>query len=254
MAKEGLHMADIKNNQTGSIGLPEKEWFTLEEISERWGCSSDYLLHYGETNILRICFNFQYAVFAWFEYSEFADDGTPIPIQETHYQRTSGLMGICADDLKIVNSTSIGMTQPTVLLPNTLLPKDNKLSRYASIDWDIGGKPKVDLIMRSGLVIVRAERDRFEHEYRIGAYAGTMPDLSKPDKQPTYTTDYINIMHAAINEFFEPRRSVDAKKDEVVAWIKAQMTASGLPDSENVASAMFTIIKPSNHDPRKRRG
>jgi len=26
-------MANVKNNQTGSAGLPEKEWFTLEEVA-----------------------------------------------------------------------------------------------------------------------------------------------------------------------------------------------------------------------------
>jgi intergrase/recombinase len=69
-----------------------------------------------------------------------------------------------------------------------------------------------------------------------------------------YSTPRIAIMQAAIAEFFEPRRSVDAKKPVVVEWIKSQMIEAKIPDSANIAEAMFTIIKPEDHDPRKRRG
>lgn len=69
-----------------------------------------------------------------------------------------------------------------------------------------------------------------------------------------YTTPHLVILNAAIAEFFEQRKERDAKKEEVVDWIKNKMTASGMADSDNIAQAMFTIIKPSNHDPRKRRG
>ncbi len=74
------------------------------------------------------------------------------------------------------------------------------------------------------------------------------------DGKPIYSTDLISILNAAIAEFFEPRRNVDARKDEVVEWIKSKMVAAGLVGSDNIAEAMFTIIKPEDHDPRKRRG
>ncbi len=69
-----------------------------------------------------------------------------------------------------------------------------------------------------------------------------------------YSTPLLMIMNAAIAEFFMPRRDKDAKREEVVNWIKTQMSASKMPDSENIAVAIFTIIKPLDHDPRKRRG
>lgn len=70
---------------------------------------------------------------------------------------------------------------------------------------------------------------------------------------PTYSTSWLAIQQAAINQFFNPRRNPDAKKDEVTDWIKEQALAAGLPDSQNVASTIFTIIKPENHDPKKKR-
>jgi len=48
-------MADTKNTQTAPAGLPDKEWFTLEEVAGRWGCGVDDLLHWGGQDLLEIC-------------------------------------------------------------------------------------------------------------------------------------------------------------------------------------------------------
>lgn len=85
---------------------------------------------------------------------------------------------------------------------------------------------------------------------RIAEGAGTR----RSEETPGYSTQHLVILNAAIAEFFEPRRDRDAKREEVVDWIKSKMTASGLADSDNIAQAIFTIIKPVGHDPRKRRG
>lgn len=76
----------------------------------------------------------------------------------------------------------------------------------------------------------------------------------RSEEKPGYSTPHLGILNAAIAEFFERPRDRDAKKDEVVDWVKSKMTASGLADSDNIAQAIFTIIKPVGHDPRKRRG
>jgi hypothetical protein len=70
----------------------------------------------------------------------------------------------------------------------------------------------------------------------------------------SYSTPTLVILNGAISEFFEPRRDRDAKREEVVDWIKAKMIAAEMADSENIAAAIFTIIKPADHHPRKRRG
>lgn len=74
------------------------------------------------------------------------------------------------------------------------------------------------------------------------------------EEKAGYSTPHLVILNAAIAEFFERRRDRDAKREEVVDWIKSKMTASGMADSDNIAQAIFTIIKPVDHDPRKRRG
>lgn len=70
---------------------------------------------------------------------------------------------------------------------------------------------------------------------------------------PNYSTKWLEIQQAAIAQFFNPRRNPDAKKDEVIEWINTQAVSAGLGESNNIASTIFTIIKPENHDPKKKR-
>lgn len=74
------------------------------------------------------------------------------------------------------------------------------------------------------------------------------------ESKPIYTTPLLTILRAAVDQFFHPRRNTDAKSEEVVEWIIAEIDRAGLPESRKVAEAMFTIIKPNDHDPKKKRG
>lgn len=71
--------------------------------------------------------------------------------------------------------------------------------------------------------------------------------------KPCYSTKWLEIQQAAIAQFFNPRRYPDAKKGEVIEWINTQAVSAGLGESNNIASTIFTIIKPENHDPKKKR-
>lgn len=68
-----------------------------------------------------------------------------------------------------------------------------------------------------------------------------------------YSTSWLTIQNAAIAQFFNPRRNPDPKREEVIEWINAKAEKTGLRESQNIAKAIFTIIKPENHDPKKRR-
>ena len=70
---------------------------------------------------------------------------------------------------------------------------------------------------------------------------------------PDYSTSWLIIQQATIAQFFSPRRNPDAKKEEVVDWIRTQALEAGLPYSKNIATTIFTIIKPKNNDPKKKR-
>lgn len=82
----------------------------------------------------------------------------------------------------------------------------------------------------------------------------TIADKIAPaNNAATYSTKWLEIQQAAIAQFFNPRRNPDAKKEEVIAWINAQAVNAELGESNNIASTIFTIIKPENHDPKKKR-
>ena len=67
--------------------------------------------------------------------------------------------------------------------------------------------------------------------------------------QQHYTTPLLDLLHRAIAKFFGPDRVLDAKTEEVVSWLREH----GEGVSANVAEAMFTIIKPNDHNPKKKR-
>lgn len=73
------------------------------------------------------------------------------------------------------------------------------------------------------------------------------------DRSPDiYRTDLLDILNQAANEFFNPRKNLDAKKEEVTQWIIEKGKENKVNVSSNVADAMFTIIRPRDHNPKKR--
>jgi len=68
----------------------------------------------------------------------------------------------------------------------------------------------------------------------------------------SYSTPWLDIVNRATH-FFNPRRKPDPKREEVVAWIKSEARKAGLLESNNIAVAIFTIIKPNYHHPREKR-
>ncbi len=73
------------------------------------------------------------------------------------------------------------------------------------------------------------------------------------DSAERYSTDKMDIMYEAIEEFFSNRQQADAKKDAVVEWIIERAKSKKVDISQNIAEAMFTIIKPVDHNPKSRR-
>ena len=68
-----------------------------------------------------------------------------------------------------------------------------------------------------------------------------------------YSTKWLEIQQAAIAEFFSPRHEVDAKRDEVISWIETKAEELKITAPNRIATSIFTIIKPEDHSPRKRR-
>jgi hypothetical protein len=67
-------------------------------------------------------------------------------------------------------------------------------------------------------------------------------------------TPWLSILIEAIHQNFPEDREIDPKKANVVEWILEKAKKEGIAESENIANAIFTIIKPQNHNPKKRKG
>lgn len=234
-----------------SISLPEKEFFTLEEVAERWGCSCDLVSHYLSEGWLRLA------------------------LDTKHFPCCLDLLDLEAT-LKLARDANLNWTDifhhPLVekfhhSVPRFLYLNHNDDRKFSQVE-DFSRRKfflvetdtrRNSLHFTYGLVrmtadeygpsvISREELERFERT--LGANKAENPD----QLHATYTTPYMRVLSEAVAMFFEPRQEVDAKRAEIENWIAGRLKAAGVEGSMRIASAMFTIIKPSDHNPRKRRG
>jgi hypothetical protein len=121
-------------------------------------------------------------------------------------------------------------------------------SEYAAVDAfrEIADRVKAILEIDRGRVGADIQELRRLAEERQGTHS--------ENTLHSYSTPLLEIQKDAIAEFFVPRRDKDPKKEEVIQWIMDRMHVAGLPESKNIAAALFTMIKPLDHNPRKRRG
>lgn len=71
-------------------------------------------------------------------------------------------------------------------------------------------------------------------------------------RQDRWTTPYLRLIEQAVEKFFGAGRTRDPKSPEVVDWLSKKMEEAGVPPSKHIASAIFTIIKAPDHNPRKK--
>lgn len=208
-------MADTKNRQTGSAGLPEKEWFTLEEIAKRWGCTVHDLLHYGTNKKLTLCFRpgcrpIHYILSP----CTILDDGWPeeaIDGKDVFIDNSEKWNGInrflsnwslvCIPEPHLFHISKYGEWKGEIkridcIFDHSFKPEFNNLilrrreafhvpeSGHAyTVRARFGSNkdsPAPELsISLPDILVPKEERDRFEQEHRIGAYAGTMPSMTE---------------------------------------------------------------------------
>lgn len=75
----------------------------------------------------------------------------------------------------------------------------------------------------------------------------------KKNMPSNYTTDLMSILNQAVDEFFNPRKVQDAKQEEVIEWIIDKGKELEIVISKNIAEAIFTIVKPHDHNPKIKR-
>lgn len=136
--------------------LPEKEYFTLEEIETRWGMSRVDTLYYAENGLIRIATRVFGAVVES-GLIEAESDGRWFKLPEEH-ERYSGLLTLRACDLATVfrrGSASIYFFDPGE-------------NRYGDI---VEPQEGIEVHV-CDLVVTRAERDRFEQAHDLTRTVG----------------------------------------------------------------------------------
>ena len=92
-----------------------------------------------------------------------------------------------------------------------------------------------------------------EHGLYVPEQEAIQKNIGTASIDTIYSTKWLEVQQAAIEEFFSPRHEVDAKKEEVIQWIEMKAKELKIRDPNRIATSIFTIIKPEDHSPRKRR-
>jgi len=269
--------------------LPERTFFTLDEISDRWKCPVDLINHYLDEELLRpaiaskslpedaIVFAFKeaakrlkqekielsaerwrdltteitaegcrdlmcevsilpkdYPKYFYVHRGHFFEDGTET-VTSTLENLEGTLYGLTS--WKHFQDDRAAFLKPSLINVGLMYRWLNDPSTFEELGaiWD----PRTALITRE-------ERDRFEREHNINVDSAADPT--------GYSTPHLEVLREAITHFFNPRHNPDPKREVVVEWIKDRLKQHGQDDSDRIATAIFTIIKQEDHDPRKRRG
>lgn len=254
-------------------GLPEKSYFSATEIAERWNIPIADVQHYLEQGMLRPAIkptdldgtiklvNLEIAV----EPAERNGGNVRAPaifpflyivqgsVVGSLDERNVSLAMLDANDFTEALDFSVTVVEDFDGCRYQLVFEDDP---YHEVRFDIS--ELISCQNRAGkfvwdwhperTIITREERDRFERNHGVRLTGGSVVPAVN------YTTIYMDIMHQAIATFFEPRQRLDAKREQVETWIAERLEAAGTEGSKHIARAMFTIIKPSDHNPRKRRG
>ena len=92
-----------------------------------------------------------------------------------------------------------------------------------------------------------------EHKLYVPKQETIQKKIETANVDTIYSTKWLEVQQAAIAEFFSPRRDTDAKKEDVILWIEAKAKELKITAPNRIATSIFTIIKPEDHSPRKRR-
>ena len=252
--------------------LPEKAYYSPSEIAERWGCSVADVQHYLEQGLLRpaikpadlaetiklvdlesvvdsaeenrdqacdpAIFPFLYAVQGSVTSSLDEEDVLPEMLDTDDFTEAFAFTVTTVQDFDGFQYQLVSAKDPDRKVRFDISELISCVRRAGKFAWDWHPERAI---------ISREERDRFERNHGIRSAGGIVP-------VPGYTTDYMDIMHQAIAEFFEPRHPLDPTKETVTAWIAGRMADAGLDPSGKLCGAMFTIIKPHDHRRKKEGG
>ncbi len=250
----------MTDEKVAPSGLPEKEWFTLDEIAQRWGCSVEHVVHLGaaghvELGVVADEWEVALAVEVHEEPDGYASSSLPALFnsdrtikpgeideigQPISTEVVWGFVGLHKEQLDRIKASGYAVADfarwGTVAQFNfnmfVLIYEGSRTqaSKYPIVrQHSEGGSfhhgPAVEI---DDLVMHILERDRFEKEHRVGAHAGEMPKIETAGRWPWggHETELLRHLAAAAERFwvnYDPSDPSTAETNETVAeWLRTE--------------------------------
>jgi hypothetical protein len=200
------------------MGLPEKSFYSINEIAERWKCSIDHVLQLAQQFaaeggfILELCVIGTGWIAETFDLCEDEDllvdaqtEGKMMSIEIEIY----GPVALEIMDIGIIQNSNI------VELDMVSTPKRENCYR----DYKLIGKYSPHTkgmnkitVSTSDLIITREERNRFENRYKIGLSGQKSQDNIDKEKEIASQSSVFNLLKGLIHLYYEPAIFEDLKK------------------------------------------
>ena len=151
------------------MALPEKDWFTLSEVAERWECNARDLIHHGALSRLEICVAVPEDIYGFklFPESEYEHVTSP----DSEQPGFPKIIAMQADDILAIENRG-------------QLKIDGGRYRESVMKWyevdsfhSDEGEPLLINVDSNDLKITRLARDKFEEEYNLGAFSEKLPSI-----------------------------------------------------------------------------
>ena len=263
-------------------------WFDLDGLARYWdryNLTKDDILHFADTGKIQICFDWGSSKIAkhyhCFEYTpanktklSSSIEFIPLPVMEpkrldftgyhtfelapTSKTKYAHLATISPEDIRdFISNREI--RNPDCYMNGYKL-------QYPSIVDHIRVNYRIpsDIILNEHHLLITSKEIRlFENKYLNTVPSSALAKTLKEEKVSDYkqltipnenSTGWLEILVETLRVHFPENRARDPKKASVVEWIKAEAKKKGINPSDNIANAIFTIIKPDNHNPKKPRG
>ncbi|WP_155998460.1 hypothetical protein [Thioalkalivibrio sp. ALM2T] len=257
----------MAQHEVSGNGLPEKDWFSVQEISERWGCPIEELVHFAETSKLQVCAKLRKVAGTQFEFQTNSSGEDATVEKSRRPDGFTGLYGISGKDIGVLAKD--GGVKPTELyepdqeytdaealaeLIEKLRQEDGNAYRFICVDegepWWIGGddywylgpdgNPPIAWVMPEDLLVTRKERDRFESQHEIAV--NDSETSSDQEIIPDCASEDLRLLVEASRQFWctaeVDKAGTHPRNAEVVAWLKGK----GL--SQKQAQSGATFIRP----------
>lgn len=268
-------------------------WFTVSELCKKWDCTALDLLHLAQTQQLSLYVDwhqlernnnvFTRADFFFVHRKGFSDSYPSANfIEDVRFVNQGRFDASGREKYQPVTSNILGrMAYASEIVITNVIENNIHFGDFAVIesrnpnglsDWytnntglfvgdyeliceyeeSFGPSIKIDnfIVLNSGVENIEKKQEQIEPNTPIDEPKSRSDSVL--DSLP-YNTKLLELLFKAMKELFPEDRKNDPPKAIAVAEMMILAEEMGVDLSKNIADAIFTVIKPDDHNPKKRR-